>query len=215
MLASLTQPEFTLVAASAVAGFLLAFLILMVRLSSVNATARERQRSDEKAIVDLEAAEAALKDDITQLRHEQSLLLKRQGELEHQVQAQQTRHLETTDLLNTVEARFTDTFKALSSEEVLSTHLTNVKTLATVHREYHIKADDTTQSFRGYHVTISDEAHLTALKGMPEVDFVEQHAVVKASKLGAPHNAELASSKAPSRSPLMYSTFILFCIFLS
>jgi hypothetical protein len=27
-------------------------------------------------------------------------------------------------------------FKALSSEEVLSAHLTNVKTLATVHREY-------------------------------------------------------------------------------
>ena len=106
-------------------------------------------------------------------------------------------------------------FRALSSEEVLSAHLTNVKTLATVHREYHIKADDTTQSFRGYHVTVTDEAHVTALMAMPEVDFVEQNAVVKASKLGAPRKAELASSKAPSRSPIRYSTFISFCIFLS
>jgi serine protease len=81
-------------------------------------------------------------------------------------------------------------FKALSSEEVLSAHLTNVKTLATVHREYHIKADDATKSFRGYHVTISDEAHLTALKAMPEVDFVEQNAVVKASKLGKARKAD-------------------------
>jgi DNA recombination protein RmuC len=116
MLVALTQPEITLVTASAAAGFLLAFLILMVRLSSVNATARERQRSDQRMIVDLEAAEAGLKDELTQLRHEESLLLKRQGELDHQVQAQQTRHLETVDLLNTVEERFTDTFKALSSD---------------------------------------------------------------------------------------------------
>ena len=106
-------------------------------------------------------------------------------------------------------------FRALSSEEVLSAHLTNVKTLATVHREYHIKADDTTQSFRGYHVTVTDEAHVTALMAIPEVDFVEQNTVVKASKLGAPPKAELASSKAPSRSPIRYSTFIPFCIFLS
>jgi subtilisin family serine protease len=72
-------------------------------------------------------------------------------------------------------------FKALSTEKVLSAHMTNVKTLATVHREYHIAADDAAKSFRGYHVTIADEAHLTALKTMPEVDFVEQNAVVKAT----------------------------------
>ena len=118
MLAALTSQEFTLIAASAVGGFLLAFLILMVRLSSVNATAREREKGSMKAIAELEAAEAGLKDDLTELRHAESILLKRQGELEHQVQALQTRHLETSDLLNTVEARFTDTFKALSSDSL-------------------------------------------------------------------------------------------------
>jgi len=118
MPAPLTDQDFILIAAAAVGGFLIAFLILMVRLSSVSATAREREKASSKAIIDLEATEAALRDEISDLRHAESILLKRQGELEHQVQAQQTRHLETTDLLNTVEARFTDTFKALSSDSL-------------------------------------------------------------------------------------------------
>jgi subtilisin family serine protease len=83
-------------------------------------------------------------------------------------------------------------FKTLTSEEVLTAHMDNVNTLATVHREYHIAAEDTTKSFRGYHVTVTDEAHLTALKAMPEVDFVEQNAVVKASKIGKPRKADCA-----------------------
>ncbi|MGJ8695969.1 MAG: DNA recombination protein RmuC [Verrucomicrobiaceae bacterium] len=114
--AALTQPEVILATACAVGGFLLASLILLIKLSSINATAKEREKSAAKAIADLEAAEANLKDEIQELRHAESILVKRQGELEHQVQAQQTRHLETTDLLNTVEQRFTDTFKALSSD---------------------------------------------------------------------------------------------------
>lgn len=118
MLAALTSQELTIIAASTVGGFLLAFLILMVRLSSVNATAREREKATAKTLVDMEATEATLKDEILGLRHAESILLKRQGQLEHQVQAQQTRHLETTDLLNTVETRFTDTFKALSSDSL-------------------------------------------------------------------------------------------------
>jgi serine protease len=81
-------------------------------------------------------------------------------------------------------------FKALTTENVLTAHLDNIKTLATVHREYHIKADDVTKSFRGYHVTITDDAHVAALKAMPEVDFVEQNAVVKASKLGEVRQAD-------------------------
>jgi subtilisin family serine protease len=81
-------------------------------------------------------------------------------------------------------------FKAQTEEKVLTAHMENVKTLANVHREYHIAAEDTANSFRGYHVTVTDEAHLTALKAMPEVDFVEQNAVVKASKIGQPRKAD-------------------------
>jgi hypothetical protein len=42
-------------------------------------------------------------------------------------------------------------FKNTATEGMLSAHLDHVKTLGTVHRDYHIKADDTTKSFRGYH----------------------------------------------------------------
>jgi len=81
-------------------------------------------------------------------------------------------------------------FNALTSETVLTAHMDSVKTLANVHREYHIAADDTSKSFRGYHVTITDEAHLATLKGMAEVKYIEQNGIAKAQRLSKPRKAD-------------------------
>ena len=116
MLAQLTQSEIILIGASLVGGFILALLFLLPRITSLRAAADERKKSSDKAIVELGAIEAGLRKEISELRNSEAVLQKRQGELEHQVQAQQTRHLETTDLLNTAEQRFSDTFKALSTD---------------------------------------------------------------------------------------------------
>lgn len=111
-----TQFELILIAASFTGGVLFTLLFIIPKLTRLRVSGEEREKSSFKAIADLEATEAGLREELFELRGEETILLKRQGELEHQVQAQQTRHLETTDLLNTAESRFTDTFKALSTD---------------------------------------------------------------------------------------------------
>jgi len=99
-----------------IAGIVLAVLLLMIRISSLRSTLAERERSANRTIADLEADEASYKAEITQLRSSESTLFKSQSELETRLENQRQRNSETLQLLNTVEERFADTFKALSTD---------------------------------------------------------------------------------------------------
>ncbi|MFW2384299.1 MAG: DNA recombination protein RmuC, partial [Akkermansiaceae bacterium] len=105
-----------LIGSALIGGFLLAFLIFRPKTVALRTQLEERERSEKKAISEYQAIETALRSELSELRSIESTLLKRQGELETSLQAQQTRNLETQDLLNTAEQRFTDTFKALSTD---------------------------------------------------------------------------------------------------
>ncbi|MEN8754655.1 MAG: DNA recombination protein RmuC [Akkermansiaceae bacterium] len=116
ILTSLSQNEMILIGSALIGGFLLAFLIFRPKTVALRTQLEERERSEKKAISEYQAIETALRSELSELRSIESTLLKRQGELETSLQAQQTRNLETQDLLNTAEQRFTDTFKALSTD---------------------------------------------------------------------------------------------------
>jgi DNA recombination protein RmuC len=115
-LSNISQHEWLLILASVLAGFIFAYLIFKPKTVGLRTQLEERERSQLKQLTEHQALEAALRDDLSELRNTEAILLKRQGELETALQAQQTRNLETQDLLNTAEQRFTDTFKALSSD---------------------------------------------------------------------------------------------------
>jgi len=87
----------------------------------------------------------------------------------------------------TVANEFIVVLKPSMAEEHYAEHLAAVKALgdATVHREYHIAADDVAKSFRGYHVTATAAASLSFIKAHAAVSSVEPNAVVRASRLGA------------------------------
>ena len=90
-----------------------------------------------------------------------------------------------------IDGQYIVVFNANQQESLLSTHMDTVKALGTVHREYHIAAPDTAKSFRGYHVTLTDEAHVKTLEAMPEVKYVEQNGIAKAQRLSSkPHKAD-------------------------
>ena len=86
-------------------------------------------------------------------------------------------------------------FKPEHADASVAAHLAAVKALpgTTVHKEWHIEAADpadAAQSFRGYHVSVTGApsaaaamAQLRATAG-DAVAFVEQNAVVRASRLG-------------------------------
>lgn len=115
-LSQLSQNEMMLIIVSVLGGFLLAFLIFRPKSVALRTQLEERERSERKKVSEYQAIEATLRSDLSELRSTESILLKRQGELETALQAQQTRNLETQDLLNTAEQRFSDTFKALSTD---------------------------------------------------------------------------------------------------
>jgi DNA recombination protein RmuC len=99
-----------------IAGIVLAVLFLMIRISSLKSTLAEREKSANRTIADLEADEASYKAEIAQLRSSEASLFKSQSELETRLENQRQRNAETLQLLGTVEERFTNTFKALSTD---------------------------------------------------------------------------------------------------
>lgn len=98
------------------AGFVLALLVLMIRVGSLRTTLIEREKASNRTIADLEADEASYLAEISQLRSSESHLFKRQSELETRLENQHERYEETVDLLATLEERFALTFKSLSNE---------------------------------------------------------------------------------------------------
>ena len=107
------QPQLWL---AGLGGFLIAFLLMMTKYTSVATRLTEQEKASQKAIADLEAAESILKDELQELRKKESIQLKRQTVLETQLSEQKVRHEETQHLLDTAEERLTDTFKALSTD---------------------------------------------------------------------------------------------------
>ena len=99
-----------------IAGIVLAVLFLMIRISSLKSTLAEREKSTNRTIADLEADEASYRAEVAQLRSSESSLFKSQSELETRLENQRQRNAETLQLLSTVEERFTNSFKALSTD---------------------------------------------------------------------------------------------------
>ena len=99
-----------------IAGAALAVLFLMTRISSLKSTLTEREKSTNRIIAKLEADEASSKSEIAQLRNSEATLFKSQSELETRLEIQRQRNQDTLQLLNTVEERFTNTFRDLSHD---------------------------------------------------------------------------------------------------
>ncbi|MDP0489901.1 MAG: DNA recombination protein RmuC [Verrucomicrobiota bacterium JB023] len=104
------------VVAALVLGTLLTYLVMRGRLLSQRERFDERERSLNKSIVDLEAASAKLENELTELRTTESILLRRQGELEENVKSGKAREAEQKQLLSNIEERFTNSFRSLSNE---------------------------------------------------------------------------------------------------
>lgn len=102
------------------AGTFLMWLFMRARLIGAKARHEEQIRSNEKSIVDLEAGSAHLESDLEELRNTESILLKRQGELEAKLSGHQKRHGEQQQLLSDMESRFANTFRALSTDALRS-----------------------------------------------------------------------------------------------
>ena len=99
-----------------VAGLFMMWLFMRAKFVSQKVRHEEKVRSAEKSIAALEAGSANLESDLEELRNTESILLKRQGELEANVTGHQRRHAEQQQLLNDMEARFTNTFRTLSND---------------------------------------------------------------------------------------------------
>jgi DNA recombination protein RmuC len=99
-----------------VAGLFMMWLGMRAKLMSQKVRHEEKARSAEKSIAALEAGSANLESDLEELRNTESILLKRQGELEANLSGHKRRHAEQQQLLNDMEARFANTFRALSND---------------------------------------------------------------------------------------------------
>lgn len=99
-----------------VAGLFMMWLILRAKFAGIKVRHEEQSRSAEKSIADLEAGSANLEDELSELRNTESILLKRQGELEANVSGHKRRHAEQQQLLADMESRFANTFRSLSSD---------------------------------------------------------------------------------------------------
>ncbi len=99
-----------------VAGLFMMWLVMRSRLIGQRARFEEKARSAEKSIASLEAGSANLESDLEELRNTEAILLKRQGELEANLTGHQKRHAEQQQLLNDMEARFSNTFRTLSND---------------------------------------------------------------------------------------------------
>ncbi|MGJ8723793.1 MAG: DNA recombination protein RmuC [Roseibacillus sp.] len=98
------------------AGLFLMWLILRAKFATLKVRHEEQARTAEKSIAALEAGSANLESDLEELRNTESILLKRQGELEANLTGHKRRHAEQQQLLNDMEARFTNTFRTLSND---------------------------------------------------------------------------------------------------
>lgn len=92
------------------------WLIMRAKTIALKARHEEQTRSNNKSIADLEAGSAHLESDLEELRNTESILLKRQGELEANLTGHQKRHAEQQQLLTDMESRFANTFRALSTD---------------------------------------------------------------------------------------------------
>lgn len=99
-----------------VIGLFLMWLILRVKITSLRVRQEEQARSAKRSIADLEAGAAILEDELSELRSTESILLKRQGELEARISGHKVRHAEQQQLLSQMEERFTNTFRTLSND---------------------------------------------------------------------------------------------------
>ena len=97
-------------------GLILMWLILRVKITSLLVRKEEQSRASQRSIADLEAAAAILEDELSELRNTESILLKRQGELEARISGHKVRHAEQQQLLTQMEERFTNTFRSLSND---------------------------------------------------------------------------------------------------
>ena len=102
-------------------GASLTWLLLRNRASSERVRFEERSKAAAKAIADLEAGSANLESEVHQLRHTESALLKRQGELEVLLGTQKKAVDEKQRLLKEAEHRMTQTFKVLSNDALRAT----------------------------------------------------------------------------------------------
>ena len=102
------------------AGFFLMWLILRAKFATLKVRQEEQARAAEKSIAALEAGSANLESDLEELRGTESILLKRQGELEANLSGHKRRHAEQQQLLNDMEARFTNTFRTISHDALES-----------------------------------------------------------------------------------------------
>lgn len=102
------------------AGLFLMWLILRAKFATLKVRHEEQSRTAEKSIAALEAGSANLESDLDELRNTESILLKRQGELEANLTGHKRRHAEQQQLLNDMEERFTNTFRTLSNDALQS-----------------------------------------------------------------------------------------------
>lgn len=102
------------------AGLFMMWLILRAKFAGLKVRHEEQARNAKKSIADLEAGSANLEDELSELRNTESILLKRQGELEANVTGHKRRHAEQQQLLTDMESRFANTFRTLSSDALRS-----------------------------------------------------------------------------------------------
>ena len=98
------------------AGLFMMWLFLRARFASLKVRQEEQARTAKKSIAELEAGSALLENELEELRNTESILLKRQGELEANLTGHKRRHAEQQQLLNDMEARFANTFRTLSND---------------------------------------------------------------------------------------------------
>ena len=119
--APMTDPDFLTAALtlSALLNFIL--LINVFRSSSDRGAQKERERAHAAELNRLQASEAELVQDVQDLRATETLLLRRQTELETQLSSREERHEETRALLSLTEDRFKETFRNLSTDALRNT----------------------------------------------------------------------------------------------
>ena len=98
-----------------IAGLFMMWLFMRAKFMQLRTRLEEQKRADQKSIADLEAGSANLESDLEELRNTESILLKRQGELEANLSGHKRRHAEQQQLLNDMESRFANTFQTLSA----------------------------------------------------------------------------------------------------
>jgi DNA recombination protein RmuC len=101
-------------------GLILMWLILRVKISSLRVQHEEQSRSSRKKIAELEASAANLDSELSELHGTESILLKRQGELEASLTSHKRRHEEQQKLLNNMEEHLANSFRTLSNEALKS-----------------------------------------------------------------------------------------------